>query len=595
MAEQFPTIPHAFEDRARKYGSRAFLKQKRDKAWRDFSWSEISEAAGKLRAGLIGAGLKPGDRIAILSENCPEWMIVDQAALGLGAVVVPLYTTSGAEETRHVLADSAARAVAVGDDDLVKKVLELGPLPGLEAIVAIHPGATAAASTGNGAPRIVTMESASADTIAPIAEGKRDDLATLIYTSGTTGTSKGVMLTHGNILSNAVDSLAALDLNENDMTLSFLPVAHSFERTAGYYTVMLGGGTIAFAEGLTQIPSNLQEIRPTVLLVVPRLLEAIYQRVQRTVQTSPAIRQKLFHIAIETGKRASEYLHTGRSMPPLLALEMAVFRKLVFHRIVSIFGGRLRYLISGGAPLPVDINRFFAAAEVPIVEGYGLTEAAPVVAVNLIPGRTRIGTVGRALGSIKVKTAPDGELLVHGPNVMKGYFNRDEDTREALDSDGWLHTGDIAQIDADGFIKITDRKKEIIVLSGGKNVSPAYLESKLATDPYVAQACVIGDRRKHLAALIVPNAENLGEALKQKGMGDKPLEDLVKAPEVRAFYQARLREFNKPHSDVEAISAFTLSPRPFTQENGELTPTLKLRRKIIQEHYREQIESMYRD
>ncbi len=594
MAEQFPTIPHAFEDRAGKYGTRAFLKQKRDKAWRDFSWSEIAQAAGKLRAGLIRTGIKPGDRIAILSENSPEWVIVDQAALGLGAVVVPLYTTSGAEETRHVLSDSGARVVAVGDDDLIKKVLGLGPLPGLEAIVAIHPHASTQPAA-EGAPRMLTMASASGDTVAPVSEGKRDDLATFIYTSGTTGTSKGVMLTHGNILSNVADSLAALDLNEGDMTLSFLPVAHSFERTAGYYTVMLGGGTIAYAEGLTQIPSNLQEIRPTVLLVVPRLLEAIYQRVQRTVQTGPAFRQKLFRIAIETGKRASEYVHAGRPMPPLLSLQMAVFRKLVFHRIVSIFGGRLRYLISGGAPLPVEVNRFFAAAGVPIVEGYGLTEAAPVVAVNLIPGHARIGTVGRALKSIKVKTASDGELLVHGPNVMKGYFNRDEETREALDAEGWLHTGDIAQIDADGFIKITDRKKEIIVLSGGKNVSPAYLESKLATDPYVAQACVIGDRRKHLAALIVPNAENLGEVLSHKGLAGKPLEEVVRAPEVRAFYHARLREFNKPHSDVEAISAFTLSARPFTQENGELTPTLKLRRKIIQEHYREQIESMYRD
>lgn len=308
MAEQFPTIPHAFEDRARKYGTRAFLKQKREKVWRDFSWNEIAQAAGKLRAGLIAAGAKPGDRIAILSENSPQWVIVDQAALGLGAVVVPLYTTSGVEETRHVLTDSGARILAVGDDDMMKKVAELGPLPSLETIIAIHPVLTVAAAP-NAAPRTVTLEAASAGSAAPISEGKRDDLATLIYTSGTTGTSKGVMLTHGNILSNVADSLAALDLNENDMTLSFLPVAHSFERTAGYYTVMMGGGTIAYAEGLAQIPSNLQEIRPTVLLVVPRLLEAIYDRVQRTVQTGPALRRKLFTVAIKAGQRASEYLH----------------------------------------------------------------------------------------------------------------------------------------------------------------------------------------------------------------------------------------------------------------------------------------------
>ncbi len=274
---------------------------------------------------------------------------------------------------------------------------------------------------------------------------------------------------------------------------------------------------------------------------------------------------------------------------------MAIFRKLVFHRITDIFGGRLRYLISGGAPLPAEINRFFAAAGVPIVEGYGLTEAAPIVSCNLIPGRAKIGTVGRRLPRVEIKTAADGELLVRGPNVMKGYFKLEQESKEAIDAEGWLHTGDVAQIDADGFIKITDRKKEIIVLSGGKNISPAFLETRLATDPYVAQACVFGDRRKHVAALLVPNLENLQEVLKEQGLAGKPAEELVKAPELRAFYQARMREFNKPLSDVEAIAAFTLIARPFSQENGELTPTMKVRRKVVQEHYRDAIESMFRD
>jgi long-chain acyl-CoA synthetase len=271
---------------------------------------------------------------------------------------------------------------------------------------------------------------------------------------------------------------------------------------------------------------------------------------------------------------------------------MVLYRRLVFGRIRSVFGKRLRYLISGGAPLPVEINRLLAAADVPIVEGYGLTEASPVVAVNL-HGQTRIGTVGRPLKDIEVKTAPDGELLIHGPNVMKGYYNREDETRETIDADGWLHTGDIAQIDADGFIRITDRKKEIIVLSGGKNVSPANLESRLASDPYIAQACVIGDRRKHLAALLVPDFEHLAEQLKQGDLANMTSENLVAHPKFRELFQARIREFNKPLSDVEAISAFKLIANPFTQENGELTPTLKLRRRIVQEHYRGEIESMY--
>jgi long-chain acyl-CoA synthetase len=595
MPEHFATLAQAFDSQARKYGSRTLLKQKRDKVWRDFSWNQISEAAGKLRAGLIRMGIKPGDRVAILSDNSPQWVIVDQAALGLGAVTTPLFTTSGAEEHRHVLNDSGARIIAANGEEMVKKVLALsGAIPSIEAIIGLHSGATEQPAS-NGNPRVVTLESASADASAPIIEGKREDLATLIYTSGTTGASKGVMLTHGNLLSNAEDAVTVLDVNEGDNILSFLPVAHSFERTAGYYTVMLGGGEIAYAEGLTQIPANLQEIKPRLLLVVPRLLEAIYERVQKTVRSSPPLRQKLFSLAIETGKRATEYRHSGKPMPPLLAMQMAIFRKLVFHRIHSVFGGRLRYLISGSAPLSTEIYHFLAAAEIPLVEGYGLTEAAPIVSVNLLPGRARIGTVGQRLPRVEAKTAADGELLVRGPNVMKGYFKLEKDTSETIDGDGWLHTGDIAQIDDDGFIKITDRKKEIIVLSGGKNISPANLETKLVNDQYISQACVFGDRRKHLAALLVPALENLQEVLKEKGLAGKPTEEIVKSPELRSFYQARLREFNQPLSDVEAIAAFTLIAQPFSQENGEMTPTMKVRRRVVQQHYKDTIDSMFRD
>ncbi len=593
--EHFATLAQAFDSQARKYGSRTLLKQKRDKIWRDFSWSEIADSAARLRAGLIRSGIKPGDRVAILADNSPQWVIVDQAVLGLGAVTTPMFTTSGAEEHRHVLEDSGARIIAANGDDMVKKVIALGgAIPAIEGIIAMHPDAKDQVAS-NGTPRVMTLDSASGDSPASVIEGKREDLATLIYTSGTTGPSKGVMLTHGNLLSNAEDAVAVLNVNERDNILSFLPVAHSFERTAGYYTVVLGGGEIAYAEGLTAIPANLQEIKPTLLLVVPRLLEAIYDRVQKTVRSSPPLRQKLFHLAIETGKRATEYRHSGKPMPPLLALQMAVYRKLVFHRIHSVFGGRMRYLISGSAPLPTEIYHFLAAAEIPLIEGYGLTEAAPIVSVNLLPGRTKIGTVGQHLPQVEAKTAADGELLVRGPNVMKGYYKLEKETAETIDSEGWLHTGDIAQIDSDGFIKITDRKKEIIVLSGGKNISPANLETKLVTDQYISQACVFGDRRKHLAALLVPAMENLQEVLKEKGLAGKPVEEVVKSPELRSFFQALLREFNKPLSDVEAIAAFTLIAQPFSQDNGEMTPTMKVRRRVVQQHYKDTIDSMFRD
>ena len=590
MASAAATLAQTFEQQARKYSGRVFLRDRHENSWRNHSWSDIAQQVMRLRGGLIRLGLQPGDRVAILSENSPQWVVVDQAVLGAGAVVVPLYTTSGAEETRHVIADSGARLIAVSGDHLVGKVSQIASaLPEVESIIALHPGAMPGETNGL---RMITLDQASnCDAVSAI-EGSGDDLATFIYTSGTTGPPKGAMLSHRNILANCASNLDALALNETDSTLSFLPVAHSFERTAGYYTVMGAGGTINYAEGLGQIAQNLLEVEPTVVLTVPRLLEVIHGRVMRTVEAAPALRQKIFRAAIATGARAAEYRDHGRALPPHLSAAMAIFRRLVFDKIRGIFGRRLRYLISGGAPLPVEINRFLAAAEIPIVEGYGLTEAAPVVSCNL-HGQTRIGTVGRALKGIEVKTAGDGELLVRGTNVMRGYYRREAESREAIDSAGWLHTGDVAQIDGEGFIRITDRKKEIIILSGGKNISPANLETRLVSDPYIAQACIVGDRRKHLAAILVPDFESLAAQLKGLQLEGKEPEQLVNEGKLREFFHARIREFNRPLSDVEAIVDFTLSARPFSQENSELTPTLKLRRKVVQEHYRTQIEAMY--
>jgi long-chain acyl-CoA synthetase len=594
MPDRAATLAENFENQARKHGARAFLKDKRDKVWTDHSWSEISDAAGRVRAGLASIGVKPGDRVAILSDNCPEWIVVDQAVLGLDAVVVPLYTTSGPEETAHVINDSGAKVIAANGPEMIKKIVGLkSSMPEVTNILAMHRGAEPE-SAANGSANVRSIASISGEAPAAIVEGSRDDLATIIYTSGTTGTSKGVMLSHGNLLSNAEDSLMALGLNHTDMTLSHLPIAHSFERTAGYYTVAMAGGTIAFAESLGQIAANLTEVEPTVVLTVPRLLEVIHSRVMRTVETAPPMRQRLFKLALATGEQAAQYRHRGQSVPAHLALAMAIFRRIVFARIRAIFGRRIRYLISGGAPLPTEINKFLAAAEVPIVEGYGLTEAAPVVAVNLHK-KTRLGTVGRALPHIQVETAPDGELLIRGPNVMKGYYKLDAETKESIDENGWLHTGDIAKIDVEGYISITDRKKEIIVLSGGKNVSPAYVESKLTADKFISQACVIGDRKKHLAALVVPDYENLVDFLNENKLDPKNSEQLTKSQALRQFVQTRIREINKQLSDVEAIAAFTIVPQPFTQENGELTPSLKVRRKVVQAHFKDQIDSMYGD
>jgi len=587
-----PSLAHVFEHNAAKYGARTFLREKRNGAWSNLTWSDVAGAIHRLRAGLLKLGLRPGDRVAILAENCPQWVIVDLAALGMGAVVVPLYPTSSADEIEHVLSDSGARAIAVNGAENLKKVAAIASrLPELQTIVTLRADTPPAAA---GAPpvRIVTLENLNDSSEAGFAEASQSDIATIIYTSGTTGESKGVVLSHGNLLANCASNQTALDLNDSDEILSFLPVAHSFERTAGYYTVLTAGGTIAYAEGLGQIAQNLLEINPSIVLTVPRLLEVIHSRILRTVEKSPAIRRHLFEMALATGKRAGVYRFEGRAVPPHLAAPMALFRKLVFARIRGLFGTRLRYLISGGAPLPREIFEFFAAAEVLIVEGYGLTEAAPVVSVNLL-GRTRPGTVGRPLDGVEVKLAQDGELLVRGRNVMQGYYKLEADTKAAIDDAGWLHTGDIAAIDAQGFISIRDRKKEIIVLSGGKNVSPAALEGRLSRIPLIAQACVVGDRRKHVGALLVPDFEKLKEELKGAGGETSSPQSLVEDPKVKALYHKKLHELNRTLSDYEAISAFRLIPTPFSQEAGEVTPTLKLRRKVILEHYKGEVESMY--
>jgi long-chain acyl-CoA synthetase len=585
------TLPQILEHQASRFGTGIFLRDKFNRQWRDHSWQSVAERAARLRAGFRRTGIKSGDRVAIFCDNSPQWVTIDMAALGLGAIVVPLYTTGGAEETRHILTDSGARLLAVDSTQRLGKIRELGPLPALETILLTHPGAEPDASAS---PRIVTLEQVSDDEPMAALDGEPDQLATFIYTSGTTGPPKGAMLSHGNIIANCESNRDALKLNSGDAVLSFLPVAHSFERTAGYYTVMLAGGAIAYAEGLGQIAANLLEVEPTVVLTVPRLLEIIYSRVMRTIESSPPLRQRIFRAAVAIGLQAADYRHGGRRIPPHLRAAMALFRRLVFDRIRSLFGSRLRYLVSGGAPLSVDINRLLAAAEIPIVEGYGLTEASPVVSCNL-HGRTRIGSVGLPLKDIEVRTATDGELLVRGANVMKGYYHRESETREAIDSDGWLHTGDIAQIDREGYIRIIDRKKDIIVLSGGKNVSAANLESRLASDPFIAQACVVGDRRKHLAAILVPDFEMLavrppdGLTIAQRAPAE-----LVNDQALREFFRSRIRDFNRPLSDVERIVDFVLTEQAFSQDNGELTPTMKIRRRTVQEHYQTQIEALYR-
>ncbi|HEU4828137.1 MAG TPA: long-chain fatty acid--CoA ligase, partial [Gemmatimonadales bacterium] len=481
------------------------MRVKRGGTWRELSYAEMLERVQALSLGLGELGVRAGDRVGILSENRPEWAIADYACLAARCADVPIYPTLPARQIEYILRDSGAAALFVSTREQLGKVLEIrASLPSLQHVIAFDEGLG-----GNG---VLDLESVyeRGRAVSDRADAWRDaallaepdDLATLIYTSGTTGDPKGVMLTHGNIASNVVAGLEVLPLSVRDECLSFLPLSHIFERMAGHYCMMESGTVINYASSIDAVPAEMQERRPTVVLSVPRLFEKIYARVLENALSGSAVRKHVFFWAKRAGERWVEYHLSGRAVPPGLAIQYALARRLVFAKLHQRVGGRLRFFVSGGAPLSAEIARFFFAAGLPILEGYGLTETSPVITVNKF-GRTRLGTVGPAVTGVEVRIAEDGEILVRGENVMHGYWqNPDETARVLLPADDgkgpWLATGDIGHLDNKGRIVITDRKKDLIVNDKGDNVSPQRIEGMLTIQPEIAQAMVYGDRRPYL-------------------------------------------------------------------------------------------------
>ena len=550
--------------------------------------------------GLDALGVGRGDRVVIMSESRPEWLIADMAILARGAVTVPVYSTLTAAQAKYIVEDAAARVAFVSTGDQLEKLQRVRhELPSLAAIVAFEP-------PEGSSPTVLTFDALAERGHARLTgewgmgrefrdrarEIRPADLATIIYTSGTTGTPKGVMLSHANVLSNVIAGHTVVAVNDEDISLSFLPLSHSFERTVSYVYLAFGV-TIVFAESIETVGRDLPIVRPTVMTAVPRVYEKFQARILEKGQALPQPRRTLFQWGVRVARARGRAGAPERKVSAVLAMESAVADRLVFSKIRQSVGGRLRCLVSGSAPLPVEVAQFFAGIGLPITEGYGLTETSPIVTANPM-GKPRIGTVGPPIPGVEVRIADDGEVLVRGPNVMIGYYNKPEDTAAVL-RDGWFHTGDVGTVDADGYLTITDRKKDLLVTSGGKKIAPQPIEAVLKRSPLIAEAVVLGDRRRFACALIVPNFPALERRLKDLGRPPAERSGLVVREDVVALYDEVIDALNRELSQFERIKKVRLLPREFSIESGELTPTLKVRRKAVEQNWRTEIEELYRE
>ena len=582
-----------FEAQAARRGAQAAVRQKRDGRWEEVSWTEVARRARDVADGLAALGIRPGDRVAVIGETQLEWILADLGILGAGGITVTIYQSNLPPECAFILANSGARLIFCDTDAQVAKIREVrGQLPALEGIVRAHGQAvdgyerTLAALEELGAAWRTEHPKAHEERVARIG---REDPASFIYTSGTTGAPKGVILTHGNWVYEgyAIEELRLI--GPDDLVLMFLPMAHSFAKVieAVWFST---GATAAFVESLEKIVENAGEVRPTVVPSVPRIFEKAYNAVISRGLATPGLKGKLFHLAMESFDEYAAAQEQGRDYS---SFGLVLGRKLVFpklaHALNERFGGRMRLFVSGGAPLATKIARFFDLLGITILEGYGLTESSAGTFVNR-PGKNRIGTVGPPVPGTEVRIAEDGEILVKGPCVMKGYHGDPEATAEVL-RDGWLATGDIGQLDEAGCLRITDRKKDIIVTAGGKNVAPQNLENELKTDPLVSQVMVHGDRRKFLSALITLNEENARRWAAENGVptGEGYRHD----PRLRARLQQSIDALNARQASFATIKRWEILDRDFTQETGELTPTLKVKRKVVTQRYKELLDSFY--
>jgi long-chain acyl-CoA synthetase len=595
MATEVRTLCDVFLSAAAS-GKPDLLISKVGGSWTPISARDFGFTVRSVSLGLNALGVQPGDRVAILSENRPEWAMSDYAILCAGAWSVPIYPTLPAHQIAPLLNDCGAKAIFVSTLEQLGKVLQIkAQCPTLDHVISMDASPPAEpgylsfhALADKGRP---TLEMSPAVFEQRAARVKPEDVATIIYTSGTTGEPKGAMLTHSNFVSNVTASCEVVPITGDAVALSFLPLSHVFERMLDY-AYLYRGSSIAYAESIDKLRDNFVEVNPHAFGAVPRVYEKVHGRIIEKVEAGSGLKKKLFYWAVAVGRERVAYEERRQPIPSGLARRAMIADKLVFSKIRHALGNRFRYAVSGGAPLARDLAEFFVGAGVMIYEGYGLTETSPVIAVNG-PNAWRLGTVGKPLSNVEVKIAADGEILTRGPHVMKGYFNKPAATAEAIDTEGWFHTGDIGKIDDDGFLAITDRKKDLIVLAGGKNVAPQPIENELKSSPFIGVPIVLGDRHKFIAAVIVPNFDRLRDHVKTSNW-TVDWAKLDSDPVVRGLYQQQIDAYNadKPHH--EQIHAFAILSSDLTIEDGSITPTLKVKRRILESRYKDLIDSMYR-
>ncbi len=591
----YSSLGSMFKTVCEKFPEKISYMVKTEGTYHSLKFKEVQKLVNNLAAGLSQLGVSGGNKVLLLSENRLEWAVADYAAMTLGAVTVPIYPTLLPSHIEFIINNSEGKVLILSGEHQLKKIREIRKkIPAIEHIISMDESADE--QVINWQEMLTRGENFLRENpglLDNILESlNRNDLASIIYTSGTTGLPKGVMLTHGNFLSNIEAGLDALTVDEKDVFLSFLPLSHVFERMAGHFLATFTGATIAYAENIETVAENLKEVQPTVMTSVPRFFEKVYARILDSLEEGSAVKKRIFLWAIDVGKKANLYKQKGRPLTGLLKARYAVADKLVYSKLRERMGGRARLFVSGGAPLAKEIAEFFNAAGLLLLEGYGLTESSPVITVNR-KENFKFGSPGQPLYNVEVVIAEDGEILTRGPHVMKGYYKDEAETKETIDSENWLHTGDIGYLDKDGFLFITDRKKNIIVTSGGKNIAPQPIENLLLSSKYINQSVVLGDKRKYCTALIVPDIGNLKNYASENSINFEDEDDLLKKQEIYDLIRSEIDKLSVDLASYETIKKFRLLATEFTLENGDLTPTLKIKRNVVEQKYKKLIEEMY--